>query len=324
MTKLRITRIVLLAIALVFMGALVARLGPRTIVDQLGSAGGAALLLLVAYAIGTAIGALPWYVLLRRDDRPSVGAAVASRFAASGINVIVPLLGVAGEPVRLVWLRPSQHAAGVAALVIDRLTYALASALFLAIGALAAVQLVRLPSSYTAAAALGALLLLAITFTAIWIVARHRLADRVHRLIERIQRRTVPDDTRFGADVDRELESILARRRQVLLAIAIGLVARIALGAEIYAGFYVLDVPLSPSAALVFAAVPVLLAFVGAVIPGQLGIQEGSQALVATALGLSPTTAVAVVLLTRIRQLVSAGFGWLLLANHRARASADR
>lgn len=76
--------------------------------------------------------------------------------------------------------------------------------------------------------------------------------------------------------------------------------------------------PLSPAAALVFAAVPMLLAFAGAVVPSQLGIQEGSQALVARAIGIEPATAVAVVLLQRIRQLVTAALAWLLIATARA------
>ena len=46
-------------------------------------------------------------------------------------------------------------------------------------------------------------------------------------------------------------------------------------------------------AAFAFAGVPILLGFVGAVVPSQLGIQEGAQALVATALGIPAPTAVA-------------------------------
>lgn len=318
MTRRRALRVIVLAGALLLMAVLLARLGPRRIAEQLASVGAGALWLLLAYALGTAIGALPWYLLLPRGARPTLRAAIASRFAASGANAIVPLFGLGGEPARLLWLGPAHRAAGVAAIVIDRVTYAVASALFLAAGAGAAIHVSGLPRAHAITAAAGAAALLALAALAIWLLARHRLGDRIHRLVRRLRRRAAPEGTSFGAEVDHQLDEILRRRGRVVIAVGLGVLARVAFGAEIYAGFRVLGVSLSPATALVFAAVPVLLAFVGAIVPSQLGIQEGSQALVARAIGLEPTTAVAVVLLQRIRQLVTAAFAWVLIATARS------
>lgn len=317
MTRARALRLVALAAALAIMVFLVARLGPAQIVDELHHVGADAAWLLVIYAAGTAVGAFPYYILFARDERPSVRSALVGRFAASGINVILPLFGMGGEPTRLLWLPTARRTIGIAAIIVDRLTYAVASAVFLVGGALAAIELADLPASYAIGGLIGAGVLLAFAFGAIYLVSRHGIGDRLHRLVVRLRRRSIPENGRIGAAIDREIETIVSRRSGVLLAIGIGLVARALLGAEIVIAFHLLGVDLGLAEAYTFAAVPVLLTIVGAVVPGQLGLQEGSQALVAKAIGIDPSTAVAAVLLTRVRQLVTAGMAWALVASVR-------
>lgn len=318
MTRGRAVRAAALLTGLILMAVLLARLGPRRIIEQLASAGPGALWLLVIYTAGTTIGAIPWYVLLPDETRPSLRATIASRFAASGANTIMPLFGFGGEPVRLLWMRPANRAAGVGAIVIDRLLYAAASAMFLLVGAIAAVRMVGLPRAYAIAGVVAAAALLAAAAVAIWLTARHRMADRIHRLIRRVRRQAGPSDgPSFGEDVDQIFEAILDRRGHAVVALLLHLLARVVLGVEIYVAFRALDVALPLDAALAFAVVPVLLGFVGAIVPSQIGIQEGAQALVASALGIAASTAVAAVLLQRIRQLVTAAIAWLLIAGIR-------
>lgn len=318
MTRARVVRVMGLVAALAIMIVLVARLGPARIVDELEHVGADAAWLLVIYAAGTVVGALPYYVLFARDARPSVRSALVGRFAASGINVIVPLFGMGGEPTRLLWLPTARRTTGIAAIIVDRLTYGVASAVFLVGGALSAIALANLPASYAIGGLIGAGVMLAGAAGAIYLVSRHGVGDRLHRLVVRLRRRTIPEGGRVGASIDREIEDIVSRRSSVMLAIGLGLVSRFVLGAELFIAFRLLDVHLSLAEAYTFAAVPVLLAVVGAVVPGQLGLQEGSQALVAQAIGLDPTTAVAAVLLTRVRQLVTAAIGAALVATARS------
>jgi hypothetical protein len=315
-TAARGVRLVALAAALAIMIALVARLGPAALLDELDQVGVSAAWLLVLYAAGTTLGAFPYYVLFPPAIRPSLRSAIVSRFAASGINIIIPLFGVGGEPTRLLWLPPEHRAAGVAAILVDRLTYAVASALFLVGGTLAAIELADLPSSYTVGGLFTAFSLFLFAGIAIWLVGRHRFGGRLHRLVSRLRRRSHAG-RQFGDDLDTEIEAIVRRRPSLVLAILLGLAARFVLGAELFIAFRLLDVHLSASAAYTFAVVPVLLAVVGAVVPGQLGIQEGSQALVAQSLGFDPSTAVAAVLLTRVRQLLTAAIAWVLIATAR-------
>lgn len=317
MKRARTLRVTILALALVVMVVLIARLGPREIGRQLASAGPAAVWLLVVYLAGTAITAMPWYVLLPRGARPRPVSAIASRLAASGANAIVPLLGLGGEPARLLWLAPEDRAIGVGAIVIDRLLYAFASGMFLLAGVVAVVQMTSFPAPYAIAAAIAVAVLAGGTAIGGWLVARHKIAARIHGLLRRVRRQTATPASGFGVEVDDSIEEIVGHRGAVVGATAIHLGGRVVLAAEVLVGFWVLGWPLAWDEALAFASVPVLLALVGAVVPSQIALQEGAQALVATALGIPPAVAVAVVLLQRIRQLVTGGMAWWLIAAKR-------
>ncbi|HVK83209.1 MAG TPA: lysylphosphatidylglycerol synthase transmembrane domain-containing protein [Kofleriaceae bacterium] len=311
----RLVKIVALLGGLLLTAALVARLGPHTISAELADAGPRSLWLLAAYAAGTTLGALPWHVLLPDAVRPSVTASILSRFAASAANSVLPF-AVTGEPVRLLWLRPEARAIGFAAIIVDRLAYAVASALFLFAGAIAAVRLAVLPADYAIAAAAVGVALFAGAGLVIWFAVRHRISVRIERLLGRLRKRAVPE-AGFGDAIDRALADLVRHRRRLVIAVGISLLARIVLGLEVYAGFRVVGVTLSVDEALAFAAVPVFLSVAGAVVPNQLGIQEGSQAVIASALGIPAASAVAVVLLQRIRQVVTALFALVVVATVR-------
>ncbi len=317
MGKLRALRLVLVIGALAFLAILLRRLGFARIAEELASVGIGGLWVLAAYCAATAVGAFPWYVLLERRDRPSLRATVASRFAASGATATLPMFGVSGEPVRLLWMRPDQRAGGVAALIVDRLSYGVASALFLVLGVAVAVSLAAIPDELIVAAIAGAIALLAVAGVGAWLVARRRVVTWLHHLARRLRKRTHTDGAQFGEQIDHELHAMIDRRRSLALAVLIGLVARILFAVEVYVGFLVLGEPVSAAEAIVFASVPVVLAFLGTVVPGQLGIQEGTQAFIAGALGIPPVTAVALVLLQRVRTIVIAVVGWLLVAIRR-------
>jgi glycosyltransferase 2 family protein len=307
-------RLMILATALGLMAVLVARLGPGEIAAHVVTAGPSALALLVVYAIGTTIGALPWRVLLPREARPRVGAAIASRFAASGANALLPLLGFGGEPVRLLWLAPQHRAAGVAAIIVDRLIYAVSSVLVLLTGALAVTRLAAFPPRYLIVAMTGWFALLVVISIGVWLVVRHRMAGRIHGWVRRLRRRAAPTASELGPMVDDQIERMLDAPARIWWSLLLHLIGRILLGLEVYVGFVVLGVDLPWDTAIVFMTVPVLLSLVGAIVPSQIGIQESTQAIVATVLGISPVIAVAVVLLQRIRQLVTLALAWILIA----------
>ena len=63
-----------------------------------------------------------------------VKVRLAQGRSAAAINAATPLLGLGGEPVRLLWLRAGERKAGLAALVVDRSAYLVSGAIAMAAG----------------------------------------------------------------------------------------------------------------------------------------------------------------------------------------------
>lgn len=297
---------------------LVDRLGAEAILAQLRVAGPGFVWILALHVLAISVAAVPWYLLLPRETRPPVAGAIASRFVAQGANAMLPIFGFGGELVRLFWLRRGDRAAGVAAIVVDRLMYGASSAVLLAAGLVGVSRVPALPATYTRATVIGIGVLLAAVAIGLVLASRYRMAGRIHRMVLRI-RRKLDEDRRFGDDVDRHVEQMLHRRAWIpWLAALLHLLGRAMIGAEIVFAFWLLGASLGWSEALVFAALPVMVSVSGAIVPNQLGVWEATNALVAAAMGLSPTTAVAVVLLLRLRQLAGVIVIALILALRRS------
>ena len=278
-----------------------------------------------AYAAGTAVGAVPWRKLLPAWARPSWGATLTSRFAASGINALLPFFGL-GEASRLLWLPRGERSPGLAALVVDRLLFLAAGMPILVIAALAATRVPAVPAGYLLAVLISAsVIFIAVAVVAIG-AARGRLVGRLRwaLIVFGVPPTTATNNGNgngarategAGDPVDRGLHSLLTGARAPLAGgFALHVCARLLLAAEIYAGLRILGAPVGVLGTLIFIAIPVGLSVIGTFVPGQLGLQEGASALVAAALGIGPATGIALVFLQRLRQLVFVPLAGLLIA----------
>lgn len=318
-------QLVLLLVGAALVVILIARLGPQTVLQELAQAGPGVVWLLVAYAAGTTIAALPWYLLLPDAARPTLRGAIASRFAASASNAALPLLGFGGDATRLLWLRPGTRARGIASLVVDRLLFTAASAVFLLIGLGAVLALTDIPGRYAIAGAAAVALLLFVSGLLAWLSARQRMGGRIHGWLARLGDRSADGDApRLGDDIDRALIEVWGQRTRLAAAALLLLLARLLLASEIYAALVVLEVEVTLAEVLVLASVPVALSVVASWIPSQLGLQEGALAFTCALLGIPPAVGVAAVLLQRIRQLATVSFGLALAATARRQRAAPQ
>ncbi len=321
--------VIKIALAVIGVGivvTLIAQIGPDAIAGHLANVGFDFAWLLVAYGAGTTVTAMPWYWLLPPGARPRVADAIASRFAAAGLNALLPLFAVGGEPTRLLWLDPANHATGLAGVVVDRLLFAAASVLFLLAGLITVVQIAALPPVYTTATAALALTALAFAAGLAWLAANHGVAGRIHRIVHRVRSAPGVNLARgaLGEDVDSRLGDLLKHRSGRLVGGALThLVGRALLGAEIYAGLLVIGVPVTPAEGLVLASVPVVIAMVASWIPSQIGVQEGALAFACSLLGIDPAAGITVVVLQRIRQVGTVALAWALLSRRTARRRAS-
>jgi hypothetical protein len=272
-----------------------------------------------AYAAGTAVAAVPWRKLFPHWLRPSWGATLVSRFAASGINALLPFFGL-GEAARLLWLPRGERTPGLAALVVDRLLFLAAGIPILVVAALAARRVPGVPAGYEAAVLIAAgAIAIAVAAVAVG-AARGRLVGKLRWALVVFGMPPAPAERGPGDDgdghpVDRGLRALLTGgRAPIATGLALHLCARLLLAAEIYAGLQILGARVSLLGTLIFIAIPVGLSVIGTFVPGQIGIQEGASALVAAALGIGPATGIALVFLQRLRQLVFVPLAGLLIA----------
>lgn len=311
-------RIVGALLALGLLVLVIDRIGPAAIAEQLLATGPGFLWILVLHGFAIAISGLPWHVLLPRAARPTVGQSIVSRFVAAGANAVTPVVALAGDLVRLFWLpHRADRPHGVAAIVVDRLTYGAANAVFVIAGALALVHITGLPPEVMHMTVIGVVVLVVLVVAGVLIAGRFRIVGRVHHLVSRLRRKE--RDHQFGDDVDASMRHML-RRRPGALALAFGfnMLFRISISAEIVVAFHLLGVDLAWDQALVFSALPIVVAIAGFLVPSQLGVQEGVQALLAASFGVPETVAVAVVLLLRIRSLIGGAFVALLIATKKS------
>ncbi len=310
-------RLLLVAVGCALLAWLVVRLGPAIIAAALEQAGPRIGWLLAVYLAGTALVALPWRWLLPHEMRPGLGATLASRIAAAGVNAIDPMLGVSGEPCRLLWLRAADRMAGAAALLADRVLFWSATGVFLA-GASAVVLIAGVVPEIQAIVGLA----LAACWLGLAVVFRqlalgNGVVGPLARLARRILRRPPRSASPRQMEVDARLRAMLTRRGPQIAGLALHLAGRVILGGEVWIALLALDVRVDAAVAVYVAAVPSIIALVGTPVPGQLGVQEGGMVLAFAAAGLDPRLGLAVVTLQRVRQLFSVALGGLILAARR-------
>ncbi len=303
------------AVGVAVVVALVFALGPSRIAARLADVGAGFGWVLAAYFAALVLYALPLGLILPR--RPPVRSLVASRFAAVSVNAATPLFGLGGEPVRLLWLPPAERRPAVAALAIDRGAFLGASALFLLLGALVAVARLELPRAVRwALPSLAALGLVAAA--ALYLLQRRGVLAPIARLIARV----APRRGGWLATRATEIDGIIQRMHRdrpgrFTAAIAVHLAGRFASIAEVAVAARLLHLGLGVEGALVFAAVPLAVDLAFSVVPSQIGLHEGSTAILAAAFGLDPAAGVALAFLQRLRQVVFVSIGFTLLATRR-------
>jgi hypothetical protein len=281
---------------------------------------------------GIAASALPWRLLLPPALRPTVTAAVVSRTAAAGMNAVLPLLSV-GDVSRLLWLDRRAWPQGVAAMVVERLLFALVSGVAVAMGAAAAAWLPQLPPRLVPVALAAAVLIAALPIAGLWLAARGapltallRWGLRLRSAVARLSSSRAPVNVEIQeVQLDEALRSIVTGpRSRLALALVQHFVARALFTLEIYVALRALGVSVDLPSLLCLAAVPVALSVAAVVIPSQIGVQEGTQAALTAALGLGPEVGLAMTLLLRVRQVLTVPIAAICYALPRRTASPDQ
>ncbi|MGI5864987.1 MAG: lysylphosphatidylglycerol synthase domain-containing protein [Myxococcales bacterium] len=289
--------------------------GPKRLAAQMVKVGPAFFLMPAIFVVGMGVRAFGWWALLRHDDRPGFGATIYSRFAATSLNDVLPLMGVGGEPSRLLWLPPERRRAGTPVLILDRVLLIVADAIFVLVAATSAILGLALPSSLESETGLVIGAAIAIALALVLVTFKKGLAGPVMRLVASLGIKSAESRIARAEEMDATVRTVWREQpKRVLAALGFQLASRVLISAEVWIGLALLGVHEGALAALAISAVPVAVSVVFAFIPSQLGVQDAAMALVFVGLGLDPATGVALTLLQRVRQVIVLPVGFFLLS----------
>lgn len=294
---------------LLALGFLAHRAGLGGALRGIRAVGPTLLLMLVPYAVGTALFALPWGLLLGAKLRPTWRAVVGTRFAAAAVNVVLPS-GFFGEPLRLRAVRAAARATAGEALVWDRSLYLMACGTFVGLAALGAAG--RGGPAFLVASAMA---------FALYVVGGASLVGLTQ---------WGPFRRWFGARLARRWPrfahpspALRPAWTAALACFAVHLVARSAVATEVWLGAKLLGLHLGPGGWLFAAGAMALSAAAAPVVPGQLGVQEAALVGALASMGVPLPTALALGLVLRVRQLVFVPIGFAMVTSPLTRPAPE-
>ncbi len=303
----------LLLVGMAALAVLLRRVGAESVLRSIERVGPNFAWVLVAPVVGMVLHCCGWLVLLPKSIRPRPAMALAAYVASQAGDELGA--GVAGEPLKALVFRPGLRSSTLVALALDNGTNIAATALVLASAAFLPWASTSLVSAHTCAwagATSFAVVLLAVLFI---LVAPLRRWDAGSGRV-----------ARFVRLLDVARTALLSRPRLVLGSVLLHLAGKLWIVAEMALLLALLG--FSPTLAPWLGAASVLASVVGAAIPGQMGAVEAAVFAACTALGVDAPTAMALVLLRRLRSGLWIALGLLLtrmvLAHGRVDANTAR
>lgn len=278
--------------------------GAREVLDAVTSIGWIGMLVFVLWSLGvlTLLG-LAWYAVAPGAALTRVPLFIWARTTREAATDVLPFSQIGGLVVgaRTLTARRVPEPLVYASMIADMTTEMAAQLLFTLAG-VSMLLLVLMNGSVHAEIeplAIGGLLAMTGLMAAIAFAQRPLL-----RLAGKLGARVFPGSATAMAAVREQLDAIYRRPRHLIAAFCFNLAAWIAsaAGAWIALRFIGSEIPLR--AVITIEALIFTLRSVAFVVPGAIGVQEAAYLLIGPLFGLSPTTALALSLLKRARDLV--------------------
>ena len=256
-----------------------------------------------------------WAVAFPDESRPPFTRLFRVRLAADAIGFFT-VRGIAGEPLKVLLLydrvAPEITTAAVA---LERLAFAVIGIVIAALISFAALSQLSMPGAWDTVFTMliiGAVIVLVVA----GLIARRRSGDYLGRLVTTIDRAIGREleasrVVRFILDVeDVLLQLIRSDRRRLVTLTALAVVCYLLMAIEVWLVLWAVGEPSGVTEALAIETFARLASVASAMIPGNIGALEASNAGVVAALGLGGGGALA--LARRIRALLWAAAGLAL------------
>ena len=275
---------------------LVKHIGARVIVEQCLRLGNVLPAILALTFFKFPLEATGWRLVLPAAQRPPWWRTVRATLGSEAIGFVTLAGPVTAEPMRAALLQQFLPiSTGIAAGAVEQSVYASTGAI---VTALALAIAASRPGGDSWSPALAAAVVAAVPVAVVLLAKRHG------------SRRPAEDATGW-----REvLRGLWSDRRGTLHVIALLCLAQhVIMIGEAYVMLHALGAEPTLTTVLMFEGVSKLANTFGAIVPGRLGIAEGSSAALAGALGIGSSFGVALVLMRRVRGLLWSMVGMMLI-----------
>jgi len=311
-------------LGLTFLAYLIYRMGVSSIVDNISRVGAGFLLICVLGGLWLFLQAAAWWEINRREFQPvPLWFLFKVKIICDAINTVLPSANLGGETARAYLTRRFLSLReSLAGIIVDK-TYELTGGiLFMILGFVLALVYAIFPKSLALPAALCLVIvsLGIILFVGLQLRGIYKFLIRSVGVLPPIRRLLLSRETQIQ-NLEKLLKN-LYRAPWYRAAMALGLhfTSRIMGAVEILVILHLLDIPVSFIEALFIAAMVAGINTIFFLIPGQWGIAEGAHLFILQGMGFPPEIGLSLGIIKRIRKLVFAGLGLLLLFLEQSRA----
>jgi glycosyltransferase 2 family protein len=284
--------------------ALFVRQDTSAIFDLVIAAGPGLIVAGLFHAAPTALNARAWQFLLPRATRPALGAMSRLVWVRESINSLLPVGRIGGELVayRLLRRMGVRRASAAASLVVDMALSVVSQAVFALLGLGLLIAIDRSRSLVTElSAAVIVMLLLGFAFVG---AQRAGAFEALTRVLDRFAAGRLGGFIAHSARIDRAARSLYQRGDSILACFVWQLAAWLGGAVEIWLALFFLGHPVEGRDAVLIEALIQAISSAAFIVPGALGVQEGSFLIVGAVLGLDTTIALALAAARRLRDLI--------------------
>lgn len=318
----RLLRILVPGLGLLFLGYLIGRLGPGEIWRNLVVLKGTfPLVLLVALSWHLTNSAAWAFAFPPGPFRPRFHSLFMAKLAGDAVSQLTPLANLGGEPLKAYLLKSqAPTSAGLASVVVNKAAQLITGLAFTALGLGLVVFYWTLPLALpvTVQAGLAILLLLAILLALVLWRQQRRLFSSLLGLLSRLGMRTDQFERRLAkaTRIDENIASFYRNCRGRFLLVLGFHSAGWLLGAwETHVILRALGVHADFSVSFLITALTVMINSLFFFMPSNIGVLEGGQVFLLTALALDPATGLSLGIVKRMRKLFWILVGWLCLTH---------
>ena len=307
--------------AALFTGLLVREGAPQ--VGKALATAGWAILAVIAYhlLVPVFLDALAWWTLFPKIERPQLRSIYWMRWIGESVSTLVPSAAVGGDIVRarLAAIHGAPVTVAAGTVLVDLTLGVFTQAVFTLLGIVLLVQATG-QRSLVGPTVIGTLIGVA-AVCGFYFVQRLGLFGFLARMIAKIANSPEWQSlVQSGETLDLTVRTLYARRSAVIGCCAWTILSLILNSGEIWIALRALNLSATIMNAVILQSTVLTVRNVAFAIPSGLGVQEGGYVLIGSLLGIDGTTALALSLIARVRELalgIPGIISWQLIEGRR-------